>query len=67
MDISLRRSFPLHITEMKKLNLQADIYNVPNFVQFGNINTSVGNASFCIPSTQTNNPRQAQLSARIEF
>jgi hypothetical protein len=67
MDISLRRSFPLHITETTKLNLQADLYNVTNFVQFGNVNTSVGNASFGIPSTQTNNPRQAQLSARIEF
>ena len=29
-----------------------------NFVQFGNVNTSVGNASFSIPSTQTNNPRR---------
>ena len=67
MDISLRRSFPLHITETTKFNLQADLYNVTNFVQFGNVNTSVGNASFSIPSTQTNNPRQAQLSARIEF
>jgi Carboxypeptidase regulatory-like domain len=67
MDISLRRSFPLHINEATKLNLQADLYNVTNFVQFGNVNTSVGNASFSIPSTQTNNPRQAQLSARIEF
>ena len=67
MDISLRRSFPLHISEQTKLNLQADLYNVTNFVQFGNINTSVGNASFSIPSTQTNNPRQGQLSARIEF
>jgi hypothetical protein len=67
MDISLRRSFPLHLTETTKLNLQADLYNVTNFVQFGNVNTSVGNASFSIPSTQTNNPRQAQLSARIEF
>jgi hypothetical protein len=67
MDISLRRSFPLHITETTKLNLQADLYNVTNFVQFGNVNTSVGNASFGIPSTQTNNPRQGQLSARIEF
>ena len=67
MDISLRRSFPLHITESTKLSLQGDLYNVTNFVQFGNVNTSVGNASFSIPSTQTNNPRQGQLSARIEF
>ena len=67
MDISLRRSFPLHITQSTALQLQADLYNVTNFVQFGNVNTTVGNASFSIPSTQTNNPRQAQLSARIVF
>jgi hypothetical protein len=57
----------LHITQSTALQLQADLYNVTNFVQFGNVNTTVGNASFSIPSTQTNNPRQAQLSARIVF
>jgi hypothetical protein len=67
MDISLRRSIPLHITETTKLNLQGDLYNVTNFVQFGNISTTVGSSNFGTPSTQNNNPRQGQLSARIEF
>jgi Carboxypeptidase regulatory-like domain/TonB-dependent Receptor Plug Domain len=67
MDISLRRSFPLHITETTKLNLQADLYNVSNFVQFGNIVTTLGSSNFSTPTTQNNNPRQAQLSARIDF
>jgi hypothetical protein len=67
MDISLRRSFPLHITSATKLNIQADLYNVTNFVQFGSINLQVGNANFGVPTNQPNNPRQAQLSARIEF
>ncbi|WP_176441904.1 TonB-dependent receptor [Granulicella rosea] len=67
MDISLRRSFPLHINDKTKFDIQADLYNVTNFVQFGNINLSVGNASFGVPSTQANNPRQAQFSGRIEF
>lgn len=67
MDISLRRSFPLHLTERTKLNIQADLYNVSNFVQFGNIVTTLGSSNFGTPTTQNNNPRQAQLSARIEF
>ncbi|MDW5267428.1 MULTISPECIES: TonB-dependent receptor [Acidobacteriaceae] len=67
MDISLRRSFPLHLSEKTKLNLQADLYNVTNFVQFGNIVTTLGSSNFGTPTTQNNNPRQAQLSARIEF
>ena len=67
MDISLRRSFPLHLTESMKLNLQADLYNVTNFVQFGNIVTTLGSSNFSTPTTQNNNPRQGQLSARIEF
>ena len=67
MDISLRRSIPLHITKTTKLDIQADLYNVTNFVQFGNVNTVVGNGSFGIPTTQTNNPRQAQFSGRLEF
>jgi hypothetical protein len=67
VDISLRRSFPLHISETTKLNLQADLYNVTNFVQFGNIVTTMGSSNFSTPQTQNNNPRQGQLSARIEF
>ena len=67
MDISLRRSFPLHLGEATKLNLQADLYNVSNFVQFGNIVTTLGSSNFSTPTTQNNNPRQAQLSARIVF
>jgi hypothetical protein len=67
MDISLRRSFPLHLSEKTKLNLQADLYNVTNFVQFGNIVTTLGSSNFGTATTQNNNPRQAQLSARIEF
>ena len=66
MDISLRRNFPLHF-EGGRLLLQADLYNVSNFVQFGSVGLTVGSANFGLPSVQANNPRQAQLSARIEF
>jgi hypothetical protein len=67
MNISLRRSFPLHITDATKLNLQADLYNVTNFVQFGGIGTTLGSSNFGLPGSQNNTPRQAQLSARIDF
>lgn len=67
MDVSLRRSFPLYFTEGARLTLQADLYNVTNFVQFSIPNLSVGNGSFGVPSSQANNPRQGQLSARVEF
>jgi hypothetical protein len=67
MDISLRRSFPLYFTEGARLSLQADLYNVTNFVQFGSVGTTVGSSNFGLTSAQANNPRQAQLSGRIEF
>jgi hypothetical protein len=67
LDLSLRRTFPLHITESTRLSLQADLYNVTNYVYFGGIGTTVGNSSFGTVSTQVNNPRSAQLSGRIEF
>jgi hypothetical protein len=67
MDLSLRRSFALHFMESAKLNLQADMYNATNFVQFGTPNLQVGNASFSKPTVQSNNPRQMQGSVRFEF
>jgi hypothetical protein len=67
LDLSLRRSFDLHIIEGSKLSLQADLYNVTNYVLFSGIGTVVGNASFGTVSSQANNSRSAQLSARIEF
>jgi len=53
--------------ESAKFNLQADLYNVVNFVQFSGVGTAVGSSNFGQTSAQANNPRQAQLSARIEF
>lgn len=67
LDLSLRRVFPLHITEATRLSLQADLYNVTNYVQFSGIGTTLGSSSFGEPSSQNNNSRAAQLSARLEF
>jgi hypothetical protein len=66
IDISLRRSFGLHY-EGSRLLLQADLYNVTNHTQFGGIGTVFGSSTFGTVSTQANNPRDAQLTARIEF
>jgi hypothetical protein len=66
VDISLRRSFGLHF-EGSHLLLQADLYNVTNHTQFGGIGTVFGSSTFGTVSTQANNPRDAQLTARFEF
>jgi len=66
LDISLRRVFDLHLAGTK-LSLQADLYNVTNYVFFGGIGTTVGSATFGTVSSQANNARAAQLSGRIEF
>lgn len=67
LDISLRRSFPLHMGEGKHITLEGDLYNVTNHTQFGGIGTVVGSSNFGQVSVQSNSPRDAQLSARIEF
>jgi hypothetical protein len=66
IDISLRRSFGLHF-EGSHLLLQADLYNVTNHTQFGGIGTVFGSSTFGTVSTQANNSRDAQLTARFEF
>lgn len=68
VDISLRRAFALHFTESARLNLQADLYNVPNHTQFTVASPIFGNSSFGqVSGTQANTRRSAQLSARLEF
>jgi hypothetical protein len=68
IDISLRRTFPLHF-EGTKLSIQADLYNVTNYVFFNasTIGLTVGSANFGQVTSQFNNPRAAQISARLEF
>jgi hypothetical protein len=68
LDISLRRSFALHVLESARFNLQGDLYNVTNHTQFTVASPVFGNASFGqVSGTQANARRAAQLSARIEF
>ena len=68
LDISLRRSFALHLGESSRLSLQADLYNVTNHTQFTVASAVFGNSSFGqVSGTQANTWRRAQLSGRIDF
>jgi hypothetical protein len=67
LDISLRRSFGLHFKESAHVTIEGDLYNVTNHTAFGGIGTVVGSSNFGQVSTQSNTPRDAQVSARIEF
>jgi len=68
LDISLRRTFNLHLTDTSKFSLQADMYNVTNYVLFAAPSVSLGSSTFGQPGgSQANNSRDVQLSARLEF
>jgi hypothetical protein len=67
LDISLVRSFPLHLTEASRLDFRAEMYNVTNHTFFGVV-SQLGSSSFGDVTTNANyNRRAAQLSGRIEF
>jgi hypothetical protein len=66
VDLSLRRTFGLHL-EGFKLLLEGDLYNLTNHTQFGGIGTAFGSSTFGQVSTQANNSRDAQLTAKIMF
>ena len=65
LDVSLRRDF--RITERVKLGLQTDAFNVTNSVFFGAPAANVDSANFGTLTTQANQPRKLQISARISF
>jgi hypothetical protein len=64
-DMSLYKDIPIH--ENVSINLRVEAFNLFNRTQFGNPNTSVGNALFGNITSQLNNPRALQLSGRILF
>jgi len=65
VDISLRRDFA--IRESIKLSIQADAFNVFNFVDFAAPGLNPDQASFGTLTSQANQPRKLQLNARITF
>lgn len=71
LDLSLRRI--IDITSRVRFTVNAELYNVTNHTQFTiNTNTTIYNGT-ASPGTfgqvvgQTNNPRQAQFSGKLEF
>ncbi|HEV2324675.1 MAG TPA: TonB-dependent receptor [Terracidiphilus sp.] len=68
LDLSLARTFPLHITEAATLNFRAEWYNVTNHTFFALASTAVGNGSFGqVTNNGFANRKSAQFSARINF
>jgi hypothetical protein len=68
VDLSLARSFPLHLTEASKFEFRAQWYNVTNHTQFAVASAAWGASSFGQVSTNTSaNRKAAQFTARISF
>lgn len=68
LDLSLSRSFPLHITETSKFDFKAQWYNVTNHTQFAVASSSFGSSTFGqVTSNAAANRKSAQLTARISF
>jgi hypothetical protein len=65
IDVSVRREVPIH--DSLKLAIQADAFNVVNAVYFGAPNTTLDSTSFGYLTTQANQPRKLQFSARLTF
>ncbi len=65
LDLSLRREFRLR--ESLKLGLQADAFNLANWVMFSGPALSIASANFGRISGQANSPRAVQFNARLEF
>jgi hypothetical protein len=65
LDLSLRREFRLR--ESLRLGLQADAFNLANWVMFSAPALSIASANFGRISGQANSPRAVQFNARLEF
>jgi hypothetical protein len=64
-DLSIRRTFG--IWERLRFTFEASAFNLDNHTDFNGPNTSFGSSSFGTVTSQANSPRDAQLSARLEF
>jgi hypothetical protein len=64
-DGSVRREFPVY--EAVKLAIQADIFNLVNSVYFSAPNTTLTSADYGWYTSQANQTRKVQFSARITF
>ncbi len=65
VDLSLYKD--TRIRESVKLQFRAESFNLLNHAEFGNPNTTVGNASFGVVTSQINFARQLQFGLRLAF
>jgi hypothetical protein len=65
LDVSLFKSFTLH--EQTRLEFRAEAFNVFNHPQFGLPNPNIGNGQAGSITSIVGNPRQLQMSLRIQF
>jgi hypothetical protein len=71
LDLSLSRSFPLHLTEGSKFEFKAQWYNVTNHTLFAVSSTSWDTKSTSafgqVTKSGSENRKAAQFTARISF
>ncbi len=65
VDLSIRREFPIH--ESLRFAFQVDVFNINNAVHFAAPNTNIDAAAFGTFTSQANQARKLQFSARITF
>jgi len=65
VDLSIRREFPIH--ESLRFAFQVDAFNVNNSVHFAAPNTNIDAAAFGTFTSQANQARKLQFSARLTF
>jgi hypothetical protein len=64
-DFALFKTTPL--TERVGLQFRTEVFNVANRVQFGNPALAIGNPTFGVISSQSNNPRLIQFALRLMY
>ena len=65
MDLSVMKTFPVH--ELAQIQFRMDMYNALNYINFGSpsgVDGTITSGPFVNSST---NPRQLQLSLRVQF
>jgi outer membrane receptor protein involved in Fe transport len=65
MDLSVMKTFPIH--EIASIQFRMDAYNVFNYISFGSPSGVDGTISNGPGKDGTANPRQLQLSLRVQF
>jgi hypothetical protein len=65
VDLGVKRTFP--IWEKVSLQFEADLLNATNHVVWGAINGGVAGSSFGFVTSLANQPRDAQISGRINW